>query len=197
MSETVSISKGRPTLLGFSTPRSFNPVSWLVRRMTGSEVSHSFFLYWDDDFQCDMVLEAHEFGFRLITWKRFLTSNRVVALVEPAHSLDSGFARLGAWVGSYYDFKGLLGQAIVQLGRWLSRKWRNPSQTVRSMFCSESIVRCMEWAGHPEAKAFSPKETTPQDLLAFFRGPGRGTFLNPRDGSPKGVVHVDPARKVA
>ena len=178
MSEPVSISKGRPTLLGFSTPRNFNAVSWLVRRITGSEVSHCFFLYWDDDFECDMVLEAHELGFRLITWKRFLTHNRIVALVQPTHSVDPGFVKLGEWVGSYYDFLGLLGQAFVQMGRWLRRKWRNPSQSPHSMFCSESIVHCMAGAGHPEAGAFSPKETTPQDLLVFYRGPGRGTFID-------------------
>lgn len=178
MSAPIVIAQGRSTLLGFSTPRRFNPVSWLVRRVTGSECSHSFFLYWDDDFQCDMVLEAHEFGFRLITWKRFVANNRIVALVEPTHPLEVGFVKLGVWVGSDYDFTGLIGQALVQFGRFLKRKWRNPSQSSRSMFCSESIVRCMQWAEHPEAKTFSPKETTPQDLLTFYRGPGRATVLD-------------------
>ena len=46
------------------------------------------------------------------------------------------------------------------------------------MFCSESIARCMQWAGHPEARAFSPKETTPQDLLTFYRQADRGTLLD-------------------
>jgi len=178
MSETVFISKGRPTLLGFSTPRSFNPVSALVRRFTNSECSHCFFLYWDDDFQCDMVLESHELGFRLITWQRFVRKNRIIALVEPAHNLDPGFLKLGEWVGSAYDFGGLIGQAFVQLGRWLKRKVRNPLSSPRSMFCSESIARCMQWAGHPDARSFSPKETTPQELLTFYRRTDRGTVLD-------------------
>jgi hypothetical protein len=177
-SESTGISKGRTTLLGFSTPRHFNPVSWLVRNFTKSEVSHSFFVYWDDDFECDMVIEAHELGFRLITWKRFVKKNRIVALVEPAHSLDKGFARLGEWVGSAYDFGGLIGQSVVQFGRFLQRKWRNPFRSSRSMFCSESIARCMQWAGHPDAQKFPPKETTPQDLLKFYREPGRSVILD-------------------
>jgi hypothetical protein len=178
MSEIVFMSKGRPTLLGFSTPRSFNPVSALVRRFTNSECSHCFFLYWDDDFQCDMVLESHELGFRLITWQRFVKKNRIIALVEPAYNLDPGFLKLGEWVGSAYDFGGLVGQAFVQLGRWFKRKVRNPFRSSRSMFCSESIARCMMWAGHPDAKTFSPKETTPQDLLTFYRQADRGTILD-------------------
>lgn len=177
-SESTGISKGRTTLIGFSTPRSFNPVSWLVRNFTKSEASHSFFLYWDDDFECDMVIEAHELGFRLITWKRFVKKNRIVALVEPAHSLDKGFARLGEWVGSAYDFGGLIGQSVVQFGRFLQRKWRNPFRSSRSMFCSESIARCMQWAGHPDAQKFPPKETAPQDLLRFYREPGRAVILD-------------------
>ncbi|SEU35851.1 hypothetical protein [Stigmatella erecta] len=178
MNIPTAISQGKPTLLGFSTPRRFNPVSWLVRRFTGSECSHCFFLYWDDDFKCDMVLESHELGFRLITWPRFVANNRIVALIEPTHVLEQGFLKLGAWVGSAYDFQGLFGQSLVQLGRWLKRKWRNPSQSSQAMFCSESIVRCMQWAEHPEAATFSPKETTPQDLLAFYRESPRGKALD-------------------
>jgi hypothetical protein len=178
MSAVVPISKGRSTLIGFSTPRHFNPVSWLVRNITKSECSHSFFVYWDDDFECDMVLEAHELGFRLIALPRFVKKNRIVALVEPAFSLDPGFLKLGSWVGSAYDFGGLIGQAVVQFGRFLQRKWRNPFHSSRAMFCSESIARCMQWAGHPDAKSFTPKETTPQDLLIFFRGQGRAALLD-------------------
>jgi hypothetical protein len=177
-SESTGVSKGRTTLIGFSTPRSFNPVSWLVRNFTKSEASHCFFLYWDDDFECDMVIEAHELGFRLITWKRFVKKNRIVALVEPAHSLDTGFAKLGEWVGSVYDFGGLIGQSVVLFGRFLSRKWRNPLKSSRSMFCSESVARCMQWAGHPDAQKFPPEETTPQDLLTFYREPGRAVILD-------------------
>jgi hypothetical protein len=178
MSEGTPISKGRTTLVGFSTPRRFNPVSWLVRRFTKSECSHCFFLYWDDDFECDMVLESHELGFRLITWQRFVKKNRIIALVEPAHDLDPGFLKLGEWVGSVYDFGGLIGQAAVQFGRFLKRKWRNPFQSSQAMFCSESIARCMQWAGHPDAHRFTPKETAPQDLLVFYRGVGKATLID-------------------
>jgi hypothetical protein len=176
--ESASVAKGRTTLIGFSTPRHFNPVSWLVRNLTKSEASHAFFVYWDDDFERDMVLEAHELGFRLITWERFTKKNRIVALVEPSYSLDKGFKELGEWVGSMYDFGGLIGQSVVQFGRFLQRKWRNPFHSSHAMFCSESIARCMEWAGHPDAKDFPPKETTPQDLLEFFRQPGQAVLLD-------------------
>lgn len=73
------MSEGRPTLIGCSTPRSFNPVSALVRRFTRSEGSH-----------------------------------------------------------------------------------------------------CMRWAGHPDARSFSPKETTPQDLLNDCRQTGRSPLLDTR-----------------
>ncbi len=81
-------------------------------------------------------------------------------------------------MGSAYDFGGLIGQAFVQLGRWFKRKVRNPLSSSRSMFCSESIARCMQWAEHPDAKSFTPKETTPQDLLTFYRQEGRSTILD-------------------
>jgi hypothetical protein len=86
--------------------------------------------------------------------------------------------KLGVWVGSAYDFGGLFGQTVVQFGRFLKRKWHNPGHSSQSMFCSESIVRCMEWADHPDAKRFIPKDTAPQDLLKFYREPGKAVRLD-------------------
>jgi hypothetical protein len=60
----------------------------------------------------------------------------------------------------------------------MQRKVRNPFRSSRSMFCSESIARCMQWAGHPDARSFAPKETTPQDLLTFYRQADRAAMID-------------------
>ena len=72
------------TKIGFSTPKSFNPVSWLVKTVTGSKASHAFFVYHDLDFDMEMVMEAHELGFRLTPLMLFEKGNPLADCVNQA-----------------------------------------------------------------------------------------------------------------
>jgi hypothetical protein len=154
--------------VGFSTPKRFNPVSWVIRRLTGSRVSHAFLVYRSRDFGEELVIEAHELGFRLLRFKQFQKDNRLVALVEPKVSLDAGLPVVARWIGTTYDYLGLLGTAVVLVGRWLERKWKNPATSAKAVFCSESVVRVMQAVDYPGASKLVPDATTPQDLLDFM-----------------------------
>lgn len=154
--------------VGFSTPRAFNPVSWVVRKFTGSRASHAFFVYFDVDFEMDVVLEAHELGFRLMPRKQFERYNRVVKLVTPRHPIDAGLKVVAQrYLGSMYDFAGLLGMAVVMVGRWLRRKWKNPFRGAKSVYCSEAVILAMKASpGYAELRLAS--DSSPQDLLDWF-----------------------------
>src|SRR5574343_542682 len=97
------------TSFGFSTPVSFNPISWLVRKFTKSRVSHVWFKYFDADFNMDMVMEAHELGFRLLPYERFKKNNKIVAVWSTKDDLGSGLRWAATWLGTAYDFSGLFG----------------------------------------------------------------------------------------
>ncbi len=168
--------------VGFSTSRN-NPISWVIRKVTGSRTSHAWLLLEVQPFGQEMVLEASEFGVRLIPLDAFQRANAIVACFSPAHTLDQAMPEAGRWLGAAYDFGGLFGMAVVMLGRWLRRKWRNPWHSSRSLFCSELVVKVLEWAHHPalvqEGSARGVKrrrsgrvktaaQTSPQDLLEFF-----------------------------
>jgi hypothetical protein len=165
----TSIPVSGETLIGFSTPKSWNPISALIRWLTGSETSHVWLRYYDDDFQRDMVLDAHETGCRLIPYDAFQKRNQVVAVVRPRVSLVEGIRFMGAHLATPYNFGGLIGMGVVLLGRWLRRKWRNPAQDAQGMFCSESVVHILQASSYPGAGMFVASETAPQDLLHFFR----------------------------
>lgn len=153
---------------GFSTPSKFNPVSWVVRKLTGSQASHTWFLYFDEDFKMWMVMEAHELGFRLLPFKRFRDANKVVAIYSTRTSVDDGLRWAASWLGTAYDFKGLLGMFWVILGRVFSRKWKNPMQNTHAMFCSEMAVTVLQSSGVDWSKQLDPTEATPQDVLNSF-----------------------------
>lgn len=156
------------THVGFSTPRSFNPVSLLVRKLTHSRASHVWFLFWDADFSLDMVMEAHELGFRLIPLERFKKSNRIVGIFTPKEDTTDAMRWAARHLGSAYDFGGLLGMAWVLLGRVFKRSWRNPLNSPRAMFCSELAVRVLQKAGTPWVLGLLASRVTPQDLLTLF-----------------------------
>jgi hypothetical protein len=156
------------TQVGFSTPKHFNPVSWLVRKFTGSKASHAFFVYHDADFDMMMVMEAHELGFRLTPLDHFTKHNKMVKLVTPRNSIDMGLRIIAnRYLGSMYDYAGLLGMVVVLVGRWLHRKWKNPFRGSKYVFCSESVILAMRSSpGYEKLKLDS--ETDPQDLLNYF-----------------------------
>lgn len=154
--------------VGFST-RTKSIFSRLIRWFTGSSVSHAWLVYDDAFFGEDMVIEATEVGFRLIPLANFKAEgNDVVAVVEPKSPLDVGLRAARTWIGESYDFGGLLGASVVILGRWLKRKWRNPLDSPRSMFCSEAVVMVLQASSYPGAEKLDPSATTPQDLLNFL-----------------------------
>jgi hypothetical protein len=160
-------------LVGFSTPRAFNPLSALIRWMTHSRTSHAWMLVDDPAFETRLVLEAHTTGFRLVSFARFVKDNVVVALVEPAQPLAPGLPAAAAWLGEAFDVLGLFGIFLALVRRWFVQgPLRNPFPTRRALFCSESVIRTMDAARYPGAGTLPPEATTPADLLEFFRKQG-------------------------
>lgn len=156
-------------LVGFSTPRRWNPLSALIRAMTRSRTSHAWLLVEDPVFQLRLVLEAHSSGFRLVSFTRFVKENAVVALVEPSAPIDGGLPAAGRWLGESFDVLGLFGIFLTLVARWFrQRPWRNPFPTPSALFCSEAVVRTLRAAGYPGSERLRPEETTPADLLEFL-----------------------------
>lgn len=159
------------THIGFSTPKTFNPVSWLVRTVTGSKVSHAFFVYDDVDFGMQMVMEAHELGFRLTPFEHFKKKNKLVALFTPVKPIDIGLKFVAQrYLGTMYDYGGLIGETVVMLGRWLKRKWKNPLRGSKNVFCSEAVCIAMQKSPGYEDFQEDPDSVDPQTLMLYFEG---------------------------
>jgi hypothetical protein len=168
--------------VGFSTPRRWNPLSALIRAMTGSRTSHAWLLVEDPLFDLRLVLEAHSSGFRLVSFPRFVKDNVVVALVDPSHPIEPGLPAAGSWLGESFDVLGLFGIFLTLVARWFKqRPWKNPFPSTRSLFCSESVIRTLEAAGYPGVERLPAEETTPGELLAFFEADPRCTIRRRAD----------------
>ena len=156
-------------IIGFSTPRGFNLISWLIRKVTGSRTSHAWLLVYDPVFKLRMVMEAHSTGMRLVPLTVFEKTNVVVAQAHPRVDFSRALQNAGRWLGEKYDFTGLLGMAWVLLGRWIRRKWRNPFNDSRALFCSEAVVQTLRSAEYPHIGELQADSTSPEDLLDFLQ----------------------------
>src|SRR6266545_2827997 len=79
--------------VGFSTTGHL--LSRLVRRFTRSRVSHCVVVYKSQVFAQEMVLEASGKGYRIVAWRRWDSSNRLIALYRlnlPEQNLQEGLA---------------------------------------------------------------------------------------------------------
>jgi MYXO-CTERM domain-containing protein len=158
-----------PTRIGFSTTDAI--LSRLVRWLTRSQVSHAFLVYFDVDFDREMVMEAVGAGFRIVPLDKFATHNRIVEIVTPRHSIDEGLRAAVEWLGESYDAPGLVGMAVLLAFRALRRRtrtMRNLIASPRALFCSEAVARACLACRYPGFDR-DPETTTPQDLYAFFR----------------------------
>lgn len=163
-----------PTRIGFSTTDAL--LSRLIRRLTGSRVSHAFLVYRDVDFDREMVMEAAGAGFRIVPLDKFERHNRIVAIVTPRHPIDEGLKAAVDWLGEGYDAPGLVGMAILLVLRALRRRklrLRNLLANRRALFCSEAVARACRAARYPGFER-DPETTTPQDLFAFFAAEAAG-----------------------
>lgn len=161
------------TRVGFSTPNWFNPLSWAIRKITKSRTSHAWFLYWDDDFEMEMVMEAHELGFRLVPYEAFKRHNEVVAVFIPRRSLEAGLVTVATrFLSSRYDFGGLLGMAVVKLGRWFKRTWKNPLRSDKHVFCSEALAIAMRCSQGYDDFVADPSTVDPEAMMRYFATDG-------------------------
>lgn len=158
--------------VGFSTHRS-NLLSTVIRWLTGSKVSHTWLLIDEPYFGIPLVMEATEVGFRLIPYEVFAKKNDIVEIVsvDPTRldSVEASVKRAAQWLGDDYDFGGLLGSAVILLGRRLKKRWKNPFASSTAMFCSEAVVLVLKGADYPGTENLDPEATTPEDLLDFLR----------------------------
>jgi hypothetical protein len=123
---------------------------------------------WHPGWKKDIVLEAHESGFRVVTLAQFEKHNIIVRII-PVNGLDLGIRHVVDLLGRGYDFPGLLGMAAVLSGRAITgRKLRNPFQNGASPFCSEICVAALQFCGFPGARTLDAGSTSPQDLMDFL-----------------------------
>jgi hypothetical protein len=163
--------------VGFSTPKRFNPISWLVRKITKSEVSHAWVQFFDPLFNRDMVFEAMELEFRCIPLEHFEMSNKIVQRIPVDVDFTTGARYLANKLGNTYDYGGLLGMGWVELCRWLKHRLRwwhfkitNPLHWANDDFCSAAVINSLLVCNSRMVEGMIPDTVSPQELRDALNG---------------------------
>jgi len=155
-------------VVGFST-RPLNPLSWLIRRVTGAKCSHAWLMFREPFFDRLMVVEATEWGVRMIDAEIFWRRNKIIRVYSIKQDLTGTVQKSGNLLGDLYDFSGLVGMGFVAAAaKWMHRKVKNPLQVRGSLFCSEFVVQVLKQAGYPNTADLDPSATSPQQVYQFL-----------------------------
>lgn len=160
--------------VGFSRAKGISGlISRVIMAFTGAKASHAWLLFYSSEMKMDVVLDAHETGFRAVPWGYFQTKNHIVELYEPKVNCDAAIPVAAEWLGTPYDYASLFGMVVVVVGRWFKRKWTNPGAAGKGKVeCSESVLRGLQGAKYPAIEALDPEGVSPWDLRDFLKGDG-------------------------
>lgn len=133
--------------MGFSTAK--GAISWFIRTATRSPASHSFLLYFSEQFGQHMVLEVQGRGFVQVPFSVWTTHNQLLALYEidrEVAATDIAMQKLGSRLGDPYDTFSLIGFLLI----YVFRIWdRNDLDDKKKLVCSEMVTLFLRWSEIP------------------------------------------------
>ena len=132
--------------------------TWIARLIcwvTGTDISHAFFLVQADD--GEWVYEAHPRGFRRVTWQEYQRENFVKALVDMDWPHRSVHLALESMVGTKYPIFAFF---VMGIYIFLRRTIRRPHRFVdHTEDCVTSVLRlAKEYAKTDLGEVFTPDE---------------------------------------
>jgi len=161
------------TRIGFSRAKGFwGVVSKIIMWFTKAKASHTWLMYYSAELKQDMVLDAHTTGFRAVGYDLFKRENHIIEVYQPATSIDGAVPVAAQWLGTPYDYSGLLGGIIPKVGQWLKQKWRNPVHSVNIVYCSESVIRSCAEIWYPGMEKLDPNQADPWELRNLLASDG-------------------------
>mgnify|MGYP003632009017 CR=1 FL=1 len=133
--------------IGFSTQK--GALSWFIRKATRSPASHSFLLFFSEQFGQHMILEVQGRGFVQVPFEVWKAKNKLLALYEIKREdkITAGAMQLlGHRLGALYDNWSLLGFLLI----YVVRIWdRNDLDDKKKLVCSEMVALFLRWCRVP------------------------------------------------
>jgi len=162
----------RNVVFGFSTPKKFNLLSWVIRKCEKVEFSHVYLKVYNTYFERWMIYQASGSKVNFIGFDRFLEHHNVVKEIELEISEENYklmYQEAIDTLGVSYGVKQLIGMGLVRLFNLFNIRISNPFADGKATYvCSEAIATILsEYFGFKveDLDNISPKDIYERFLL--------------------------------
>ena len=142
------------------------PLSYVIRYLTSSPVSHSMLQDPCELWGIDEIAEASVTG--VIKIPAYKVRKHVVADFECLFDTKEAHRQIAKYLGDTYDVEGLFVYLWVKaLYRLFRCKVRKPLNNTKGQFCSELIARFFMAAKLPGTESWDPELISPKDIAIY------------------------------
>lgn len=158
-------------IVGFSTPKVFNPFSWLIKKIQKTKFSHVYIRFHSNAYNRDLVYQASGLKVNFISWKKFQEIESIFAefpIEIDLHSKQLMIQYCLDQVGKDYDTKGIFGIGIVFIYKMFNKHIKNPfANKEESFFCSKLAEYILQDFLHQNV-GIDPDLVTPKDIYEYL-----------------------------
>lgn len=158
-------------IIGFSTHRKFNILSWLICKVLKTDFSHVYVKWYSSKLDRWLIYQASGLKVNFVGQPLFLEDNKPVAefLVKTTAAEKTDIMATAVdLAGKPYGMKQLIGMAWVYLCHAFGKRVRNPySDGSKTFICSELAAAILVKLG---TKIEDLDSISPKDLYDILRG---------------------------
>jgi len=158
-------------IIGFSTHKSFNLLSWVIKKVERTDFSHVYVKIFSKSLDRYLVYQASGLAVNFCGQDTFYAHNKDVAEFAIAVTPEQKIEVLKKCVdlaGKPYGMKDLIGIGLVRLAGLIRWKIRNPfADGSKTYICSETAATILVVIGFKFEELDS---TTPKDIYEKLRG---------------------------
>lgn len=158
-------------IIGFSTPRDFSTLSWIIKKVERTEFSHVYVKIFSKSLDRYLVYQASGLAVNFCGQDTFYAHNKDIAEfaipVTPEQKIEI-LKKCVDLAGKPYGMKDLIGIGLVRLAGLVRWKIRNPfADGSKTYICSEIAATILLMLGFHFQELDS---TTPTDVYEKLRG---------------------------
>ena len=155
-----------------------NPISWLIKKLTKSQVSHAYLRF--DILDSTLVIQSNHKGVEVDDYRRFTTQAVIVKefrLAVPTLEQNKMLSFAIKQIDKPYDFKAMGGFLWVILNGFVGRKIKNPFRDKSAFYCSELALMALKEINFSGVENLDRELISPEALMEFLEKHPRVTKL--------------------
>lgn len=131
-------------IVGFSTPKCWNPLSWMIRKAEGTEFSHCYIKFYSATYDMWLVYHASHTMIHFLGEEKFLEKNKIIEEYELDLSVAIKVSLIRNAIhrcGIPYGFLQMIGMMFSRfIYLWFHYKIKNPfADGEKTEVCSDLL----------------------------------------------------------